>query len=210
MSLNIATLILAGGNSSRFGGCKLLARYRGKALISYSLEAAKAISPGSAYLLTGAWHSALLEADEISGLLAGVSVLQHSNWQDGMGSSIAKGMQSIAGNYDAVLIMLADQPLVTLADYQALLAALEKVDVAQGQKAADICCAFYADKYGVPAVFKRTCFEALLKLSGDRGAQRLLYNDRYRKIALNLNSAKVDVDDPQTLEYLNLINQRDY
>lgn len=197
MSENIAVLILAAGNSSRFGSCKLLAEYRGQTLISYSLSAAKRIAPQSTYLLTGAWHQALVVADKNSDLLAGVSVLHHPDWQQGMGSSIATGMQSIAAKYDAVLIMLADQPLLTQADYQQLIAGLNN---------ADIGCAVYADRRGAPAVFNSRCFDALLNLSGDRGAQALLYNDSYQRFELALPNAAIDIDYPQALAHLNTVS----
>jgi molybdenum cofactor cytidylyltransferase len=205
MSDNIAVLILAGGSSSRFGSCKLLAEYQGEALISYSLSAAKKFAPQSTYLLTGAWHQTLVEAAENSDLLAGVKVLHHQDWQQGMGNSIAKGMQSIANNYDAVLIMLSDQPLLTLPDYQQLIAGLDNTAEQSDHKSADISCAFYADKRGVPAVFKRVCFEELLKLSGDRGAQKLLYDDRYQRVEIALPNAAIDIDYPQALTQLNTV-----
>ncbi len=199
---NIAVLVLAAGSSSRFGSCKLLAEYQGKALLRYALDAARSIAPERVYLLTGAWHQTLLEAEQSDSLLKDVQVLHHRDWAQGMGSSIAKGVAHLPSDTDAVLIMLADQPLLTIADYQQLIAQLDVSAEEQGSKSPDISCAFYANKRGAPALLKSACFADLIALSGDRGAKQVLYDTRYKTVELKLEKAAIDIDHVQTLAQL--------
>ncbi len=199
MPSKIAVLILAGGNSSRFDGCKLLAQYQGRPLLSYSLDIAKELAAKDVYLLTGAWHDKLLQEDNHSSLLAGIHLIHHQQWQQGMGSSIAKGFTHFSADYDAVLIMLADQPLIKLADYQHLLAQL-KLDSGNSP---DISCSLYANKRGVPAVFKHTCFAALMQLQGEQGAKALLYDPHYQTVESSLAAGAIDIDSKDDLFKLN-------
>lgn len=199
MTSKIAILVLAAGNSSRFGGCKLLALFKQKPLLSYALDAAKKLSAGNVFLLTGAWHETLLDYAQGTDFLDGVNVIHHENWAQGMGSSIAKGIELLAPNYDALMIMLADQPLISLADYQQLLAQL-KLDTEEEQ---DISCSLYANKRGVPAMFNRSCFSRLKKLSGTQGAKALLYDTDFQIIKYNLATAAADIDLQEELITLN-------
>lgn len=200
MASKIGILILAAGNSSRFGSCKLLAKYRGEALISYSLNAAKKLAAGHVHVVTGAWHQELQQENDRSGLLEGINIIHHQYWQQGMGSSIAKGMESISADYDALMIMLADQPLISVLEYQQLLAALQL----GSQKERNISCAVYANKRGVPAVFNRHCFRDLKLLDGSQGAKSLLYNPKYKLVESSLVAAITDIDYQEELMSLNV------
>ena len=199
MAPKIAILVLAAGNSSRFGGCKLLAQFKEKPLISYALEAAKKLSANNVYLITGAWHEALVKQAEYTGLLDSVNVIHHHQWQQGMGSSIAKGIKHLASNFDAVMIMLADQPLITLAQYRQIIAQL-KLGLADEQ---DISSSVYAGKRGVPAIFKHTCFAQLATLDADQGAKALLYEQKYQTVECELAAGAIDIDLQEQLNTLN-------
>ena len=57
-----------------------------------------------------------------------------------------------------------------------------------------ITCAFYAGSNGVPAIFSKAWFPALMALSGERGAKRLLNSENYPVRAVEMVNAEVDVD----------------
>lgn len=134
--------------------------------------------------------------EQISPHLNGLPIAVHHNpnWQDGIATSIAAGL-SQAGDSDAVLIALCDQPFITTEDYQALLQTFSK----EGKLAA---AAFYNDAVGVPAVFSRECFSGLSNLKGDVGARRLLVELRQQVALHPLPRAAFDVDTQQDLDTL--------
>ncbi|MGB1238592.1 MAG: nucleotidyltransferase family protein [Pseudomonadales bacterium] len=181
----LAVLILAGGESRRFDGCKLLAPLKGRALLWHTLQKARHLAPGHCYLLTGAWHEKLVSSSALD--LHDISVLHHPRWARGMGSSIARGIAALEGKYDQVLIMLADQPLIRVEDYRALLSAPTSDHW-------DISCALYAGRRGVPAVFRSSCFQALMALDAEQGAKALLESSRFKVIQTALARAERDID----------------
>jgi molybdenum cofactor cytidylyltransferase len=76
---------------------------------------------------------------------------------------------------DGVLIMVCDQPRVTVSLLQALVAR-------QQESGLPIVASRYGDIKGTPALFHRSMFPLLLELKGDRGAGKLLA-DRPEKVA---------------------------
>src|SRR5262249_57188384 len=88
----------------------------------------------------------------------------------GIGSSIRAGVIAAAATHpppDAVLVTLADQPAVTAALLDQLVAAAATAPVGL------VACE-YAGTIGVPALFASRHFDALRRLSGDRGGKALL------------------------------------
>lgn len=183
--MKTAILIMAAGASERFGDCKLLAPYQGKVLLQHAIDKAQQVCPGYVFVVSGAWHEALQAAD-----LSAVRWIHNSAWSQGLGSSIACGMRELAPDYDAVLIMLADQVAVSVFDLQSLLL--------QGSQD-HIVCASYQEQRGVPALFGRCSFFDLLALNGDQGAKKLLYAQRYPVLEQRMPSAAKDIDTPADL-----------
>jgi len=151
----IRIAILGAGKASRFGGGKVLAPCGGKPLGQWALETA---------LQTG------LPVDWIAGESApdftqGRCIITHNpRAAEGIGTSVALAAElARESGADALLIMLADMPLVSPALLARLLAA---------QAPAAIC---HADgRAGVPALIPAAAFPALAALTGDRGAGPVL------------------------------------
>ncbi len=95
-----------------------------------------------------------------SGTVPRLPLLFNRDWQSGMGSSVALGVSAMAESCSEILILLADQPLVTPEDCRQLLTA---------DKLADICCAEYSGNWGVPALFRSATFASLMQLKGQQG-----------------------------------------
>jgi molybdenum cofactor cytidylyltransferase len=98
-------------------------------------------------------------------------------------------LQSTAPETVAALILLADQPLVT-AEHLRQLRALLSPDCSA-------VAAEYSGSPGVPAIFQRSAFPALLTLSPESGAKQLLrtLGDRVRR--LPMPEAAADIDTPE-------------
>ena len=185
----VATLIMAAGESSRFGGCKQLTRVNGQSLLQQSIDQAHAFCPGQVFVVSGAWQQEISAALE-SGNLKNAHFLYHPDWAQGLGSSIAHGVTALSEVVDSLLIVLADQIAVTTEDFFGL----------YGQFTGEnIVCGLYAGRRGVPALFGRNNFWKLQTLHGDQGAKALLYDQQFHVVEYPLEHASIDIDTPEDL-----------
>lgn len=184
----VATLVLAAGGSARLGQPKQLVIFQGRPLLVHAAETALAAALGPVWLVLGAYAGAIAPA--IAPLPVRVHV--HSNWADGLGSSIAAGCAAIlsdpAGPPAGILLMLADQPGLTPAHLQALHAAWLASDHAAAASA-------YADTRGVPALLGPAYFAGLQALRGPNGARPLLA----QAAAISFPAGTWDIDTPADL-----------
>ncbi|WP_346797110.1 nucleotidyltransferase family protein [Halomonas sp. Bachu 37] len=185
----MAALVMAAGASSRFGGCKLLANINGRALLQHSIDTASGLLPDDVYVVTGAWHRELMEARR-QGRLSGASFIHADAWSEGLSASLIAGIDYLERDYDAVLVLLADQVALDCSDLAQLLAAFD---------GNNIVCSFYAGRRGVPAVFGKQSFSRLKQLRGDQGAKAVLYESTLPVRVCPIPSASLDIDTPDQL-----------
>lgn len=196
MNTKIDILIMAAGASRRFGGCKLLAQWRGAPLISHSLNTAIKLSQISELpivsinIVTGAYHDQIRESLQ-QYYPSNHNLLNCPNWSLGLGHSIAYGISQLPPE-NSVLIMLADQPLVAVEDMQ-------RIINSASENPGKIICAKFASTIGVPALFPAEFKKYLHRLTGDRGAKVVLVEHENNLIKLLLNAAAFDVDLPADL-----------
>jgi molybdenum cofactor cytidylyltransferase len=155
--------ILAAGAGRRFGGPKQLATIGGTSLLRRSAAAVCRSSCAGVAVVLGA------RADELWPALDGLPVerIDNPRWDEGMATSIhcavAWARRRALG---ALLVAVADQPGLTAAHVEALVAA------SGGGRG--LAASSYAGILGVPALFPSAYFGALEGLSGDAGARALL------------------------------------
>lgn len=178
----IGLILLAAGGSRRFGSPKQLAVVDGETLLRRACRTA-AQFPGRAVVVLGA-NAEMLRAE-----VEGVEIVLNEDWERGIATSIHAGVRAMT-DADAIVIALADQPAVGLAELLSLIAKHEETS-------APIVAAAYGDTVGVPALFHRTLFGELLALSDDEGARKLL---RTRPvITVAMPNAAWDVDQAEDL-----------
>ncbi len=124
-----------------------------------------------------------------------VSLVVNREWSEGLASSIRAGVLSLPGSCGAALLLLADQAAVTSADLQRL------TDVWRRSPRA-IVAAQYGGGYGLPAIFPRAEFPALLRLRGEQGAEMVLRSPTAELIGVPMPSAATDIDRPVDLKGL--------
>jgi CTP:molybdopterin cytidylyltransferase MocA len=154
---HIAGVILAAGASTRMGAPKQLLALGGEPLVRAIAREALASRCTRVAVVLGAHADAIAPA--LDGLA--VTIVRNEQWQEGMASSV-RCAAAWAGEADALLLMVCDQPRLTAAHLDALIAA--------GPFAASA----YAGTLGVPALLPRRMYGALLRSEGDRGARGLL------------------------------------
>lgn len=153
--MTLAIAILAAGGATRFGGGKLDALLAGKPLGCWALDAALAVPHDRLAVVVGDPMPAFARA-------SGCELLINPRAAEGLGTSAALAARWAAGS-DALLLMLADMPLVSRAT-------LDKLAATPGPAAV----AYPVGKPGAPACFPAALFPALEALTGDIGAALVL------------------------------------
>lgn len=196
MGEKVDILIMAAGGSRRFGSCKLLADFRGAPLLSYPLDAALELSHRHSRIISSVNLVLGGYASEIEFFLESrrnqVNIFHCPDWDKGLGHSLAFGVARLRAE-NAVLVMLADQPLIEVADLEALLRSVEP-------NPGKIICAEFSSTLGVPAVFPAHMKNSLLQLQGDKGAKALLMGEGDRVVTIPIAGAASDIDKPDDLQ----------
>ena len=184
-------IVLAAGSSSRFGSPKQLATYRGEPLVTRAVRLAESICGPRSVLVSGHEWGLVVEACRpLRGFF--VNNTRHAT---GMGSSIACGVRSVTGCADAVLLLLADQPLITASH-------IEQLVKTWARSPDEITATSFAETAGPPVIFPRRYFSELTKLQGDQGARSVLTQAGQHAHRIELGAAATDVDRPDDLATL--------
>lgn len=183
--------VLAAGGSQRFGRSKLLEVVSGKPLVRRAAELAHAVCGERSILVTGYERPAVTAAagDAIRFLAV------NERFEEGIGGSIALAARAVAHPADALLLLFADQPLITAAHLRALVAAWGGAD-------RQIIATAFSATVGPPVLFPRGAFAALASLTGDTGAKRLLRDPQFDVGTVAFEDAAIDIDTPADLARL--------
>ena len=187
----VFAVVLAAGRGERFGSAKQLAEIRGQPMVRHACELARSVCGENTLLVTGHDAAAVLEA---AGDSAGFVVVNDRH-DEGIGSSVAAGVRMLAHTAGSILILLADQPLITPVHLRAILECWDRGDT-------EIVATSFDGTLGPPALFPRGAFHDLMDLSGDRGARSLLDDAKYEVKSLACENAAVDIDTTDQLEAL--------
>jgi len=184
-------IILAAGQSKRYGETKLLERFNGRPLLQHALAAAQEACPGRVCLVTG--HA----SEDIVNAARGLAdqIVLNGEYRSGIGSSIARGVSHLREVAAAITIMLADQPLVTTAHIGQIIEKWSNDPDA-------IVATRYSGVDGPPVLFGHRYFAQLCELEGDTGARHVLQEHRDAVRTVEFEPAAIDIDTPDDLEAL--------
>ncbi len=192
--LPMAAVILAAGAATRMGRLKQLLSYDGRTFVQHAIRVALAVQFDPVIVVVGA------EAASVRASIASqrITVVENTQWRDGMGSSIAVGIEQLQREQTdvaAVAILLADQPLVEAGHLNRM-----RTEFHRGN--ASIVAAEYDGTVGVPAIFRRSLFDALRHLPPAAGARRLFSEPGLKMQPFPLPEAAFDIDTPDDLAAL--------
>jgi len=187
---NVGAVVLAAGGSSRLGQPKQLLKFRGETLIRRVVGAAAEAGCDPIVVVVGETGAAIRA--ELRGTRA--TIVQNREWQRGLGTSIRCGVQEIA-SVNAMILLTCDQPRVDGSVIAGLISAHEKTGK-------PIVASSYANTLGVPALFDRTFFAALLALPNDSGAKSLIEAHRNETAPIEFEAGAIDIDTPEDFERL--------
>ncbi len=192
--MKIATLVLAAGKSSRMGLPKQLLKLGSTTLLGKVIETVSSIPNNSIFCVLGANANTIKKTIEAYQ----VQIVNNYNYDQGLSSSIITGVEYISKfDFDAVLVVLGDQPKIE-SDY------LKQMIEYTNKKDTSIIASKYKDRNGVPAIFPKKYFNTLLNLVGDKGASKILNNNEFPVITMNLQINLIDIDTKE--DYQNLLN----
>lgn len=185
---NVFVAVLAAGASRRFGSPKQLQDWDGVPMVRHAVERATDACGDRVLLVLGhRWREIMAAAAEPP------FVVLNERYESGMGTSIALAARSLGSVADAIIVMPADQPLVTPEHLRAL------IDAWSGERD-EIVASSYRQIAGAPALFAASAFDALASLRADDGARGLFSDQRFRIQSVACEAAAFDVDVPDDLE----------
>ena len=183
-------LVLAAGSGQRFGSDKRLAQLAdGNSLLRATLLRAKEAFSDV---------RVVLKAEDDAEALAiphGIHLVRAAHAKQGMGSSLAAGIQSLANTQaTAVAVLLGDMPWITLATLLQLRAHAH---------AEHIVVAYCDGQRGHPVLFGRRFWPELMQLQGENGAKGLIATHAQHVIEVTFNDSGIlqDVDKPADLSH---------
>lgn len=187
----IFAVVLAAGKSTRFGTVKQLASLGNETLVLRAARLARAVCGENSLLVTGYRSQEVLKAAQG---LCGMSVV-NNEYGLGISSSIAMAARTLTGIADAMLILLADQPLVSAGH-------LRDITASWSGACNEIVASGYGEHAGPPVLLPSASFADLQLLTGDMGARRLFSDPGYALKILKSESAGIDIDTPEDLARL--------
>jgi molybdenum cofactor cytidylyltransferase len=184
---NIGILILSAGASTRMGSTiKQLLPWRDTTLLGNAIACAKQLSCKKVTVVLG------YQADTIQRKIQDeeVHIVYNKNWASGLGTSISSGIKALTQKnveYEAVLILLADQPFIDTSYLNLLINNYLN-------HANRIIATGYNNRAGVPAIFDKIYFPELENLNADYGARDLLKKYEKEVILLDSEGKAKDLD----------------
>jgi len=199
----LGVIVIAAGNSSRLGQSKQLVSFGESCLLEHAIDLANWVSDKVICVLG-------YDANNIEQQLMNDknTFVCNENWREGMGSSIALGVQLLSEKVNAVMILLCDQYLLNQEDLENLMGHWHNIDRL-------IVASQYCDKskneliVGAPAIFPKAYFPQLMALK-EKGAREILDNNLQYVVPVLTDNAAIDLDTKKDLKYLQSILEKQF
>ncbi|WP_435612262.1 nucleotidyltransferase family protein [Streptomyces sp. bgisy159] len=161
----VTGLLLAAGGGRRLGGRpKALLQHRGRPLVEHAVGVLRAAGCARLHVVLGAAAGTVLERARLDGC----AVVTNPDWEQGMGSSLRAGLDSLAeSGARAALVLLVDQPGIGAEAAGRVLAAY--------RDETSLAAASYEGVRGHPVLFGAAHWAGIAaSATGDQGARAYL------------------------------------
>jgi 4-nitrophenyl phosphatase len=189
----VAAIILAAGESTRFGQPKQLLDWGGVPLLAHIADQALAAELAPVIAVLG------YRAESVCAALSTrpVQAVMNWRWEEGLSTSVKVGLAALPPETEAVVLIQCDQPLLTADLLQALVTRF-------GETGAAIVHPTHAGQRGTPTLFARRLFSELAAVSGDVGGRTVIarHADEAATVGVADPDVLADIDTPADYERL--------
>lgn len=195
-SNKIAAVLLAAGGSVRMQSTKQSLPWGNTTLLGNAIRSARESLATEIFVVLGANADKIKEQHSDSV----IQWIKNEDWKKGMGTSITSAIKHILNNpnsFDAILIMLCDQPLIDSAYLNQIIDTFKNSDKG-------IIATAYKHRSGVPALFDKKYFSELEKLNKDYGAKDLIFKYSDDVLTIDPKGKELDLDTME--DYNKLVN----
>ncbi|WP_186670413.1 NTP transferase domain-containing protein [Sporosarcina sp. BP05] len=173
--MKIIGIYLAAGNSSRMGSHKLALPVGTMTVGSLALETALKSQLDEIFVITKDTDDADWLPEEMKSD-SRCSIIKCSTAHEGQSESLRCGIQQAqAHQADAVIIMLADQPFITVQMIEEMILCMRKNPTSK------FVASSHKQTIMPPVLFSSSMYNELLELRGDKGAKAILQGDFLQK-----------------------------
>lgn len=183
------------------GKPKQLLPWKGTFLLDYVIDKVVKTTSNRVILVLGSNY------DQIKTKLGNkaIDIVINEEWDKGLGASIAKGVSTTDlkdKKPDAILISLADQPLIPENYFT------EMINAFKGTPEQIIASNYGDNKLGVPALFGANYFNDLMTLQTDKGAKSIILKNRIHVDTINAKEFLSDFDTTEDYQKLYAANHQ--
>jgi molybdenum cofactor cytidylyltransferase len=185
-------VLLAAGESRRMGYPKPLLRIGTRTFLESVSAAMLEVMP-RLVIVIGAW------ADLVRPKIPSdprIATVENRDWSRGQLSSLKVGIRAVSGTADAILVHLADHPLVRPETFREMI----RLYASQSGRM-PILIARSGGRRGHPVIFAKSILDELLLASDSVGAKQVVNRDPNRVAYLDIDDPGValDLDTPDDL-----------
>ena len=187
----VAGIVLAAGESSRFGQPKQLLDWKGQTFVHAVAKTALDAGLSPVVVVIGA------NAEQVESAVNDlpVKIVRNEEWKEGQASSIRAGIRALPEQTGASIFLLCDQPQLTTT----VLHALVESHATQLQS---VLAPMVQDQRANPVLFDRVAFSDLLTLEGDVGGRAIFHKHRVDYLPWHDDRLLLDVDTPKMYQRL--------
>ena len=181
------------------GQNKLLLTFKGKPLIAHAVDTLLASAVDEVVVVLG--H----DADKVREKLRGkkVKFVENPDYREGLSTSIRAGIAAVSAHASAIMIYLADQPLLAPEEINSLIRAF-----AEARKLnKSIVVPFSVGRRGNPVILDSAYNEAILDVAGETGCRRVIRRNPDQVFVVEMENDHA-VRDADTMEdYQRLVSE---
>lgn len=184
-----AGIILAAGQSERFGSPKILLDWQGDILVHFIAQKVVALGLNPVVVVTGTLF------EEVRNVLRDlpVSVVQNMDYMVGIGTSLSKGIQQLDTTVDGAFLFLCDHPFIP----SALIDEMKSTSTL-----GDVILPVFGSEIGHPVLWMSQTFARLRNIAPGETGNSIRKEFKNQEIVWKSNDIISDIDTPE--DYLNL------
>lgn len=192
----ITALVPAAGMSRRLGRNKLLLPFKGKPLIAHAVDTITASMVDEIIVVLG--HEAVQVRAAIG--KKRVRFVDNPDYQQGLGTSVRAGFAAVPGHATAIMIYLADQPLLEAGDVNFLIRAFAEASKINKS----VVVPLFRGQRGNPVLVSSSHQAAILTMAGETGCRRVIKQNPDQVLTVEMETDHVvrDIDTMEAYERL--------